>query len=306
MIRQRLLDIRENEFLKGLLGLSPIVALITVLYMIPVLLLLVYGFTATPDLTSELSLEHFARFLNWEALSSFAFADMTYVRLLFRSLLIAILVTVVTVLISYPITYYLGQHAPEKYKMLLVLLVIIPFWTSYLVRTYAWMPILSEGGFINSMLGTLGLPTVSLLYTQAGTIIGLVYVFAPFTILPMYASMDRLDPSLLEAARGLGASRWQLFKEVIFPLTLPGVAAGAIFVFVKTAAAYVTPTLLGGVDGMMFAQVIANQYQQAFNWSFGAALALILVVVVFATLWLANRSRVELSGTRSQEVGEEL
>ncbi len=296
--RDRLLSWSESEVFKGSISLGPILALLTVFYTIPVLILLVYSIQTGNDFGSGFTLDHFGRFIDFSAIVAGNFGELTYVRLLGRSLGIGVVVTVISLIIAYPITYYLGQKAPEQWKILLVMLVIIPFWTSYLIRTYAWIPILSGEGFINSALNTVGLPSVPLLYTQTGTVIGLVYVFVPFVILPLYASMDNLDPSMIEAARDLGASRWDVFREVIFPLTLPGALAGGIFVFIKCAAAYVTPTLLGGASGRMYAQVIANQFGSAFNWNFGAALSVILVVVILGSLWIAKRTGINLRESR--------
>lgn len=297
-LRGRLLRLADNSRLKGLASLGPIVTLLTVFYAIPVALLLVYSLFVDDPFVTGITFEHFARFLDVSTLISLQFGDLPYVRLLARSLGIAVVVTVLSLVIAYPITYYLGQHAPERWRMLLVMLVIIPFWTSYLIRTYAWIPILSQNGFINGTLSALGLPTLPLLNTQWGSVIGLVYVFVPFVILPLYASMRSLDTSLIEAARDLGASKRAVFREVVFPLTLPGALAGGVFVFIKCAAAYVTPALLGGTSGRMFAQVIETQFGTAFNWNFGAALSVILVVVVLGSLWIATRFGIDVGKSR--------
>ncbi len=297
-VRTWLIERGDDERFKGSLSLGPIVSLITFFYALPVALLLVYSVFADDPFVTAVTFEHFGRFLDPSAVFALQLGDLPYVRLLARSIGIAIAVTGISLVISYPITYYLGQYAPKRWRMLLVLLVIIPFWTSYLIRTYAWIPILSRQGFINGALTTLGLPTLPLLNTHWGSIIGLVYVFVPFVILPLYASMAGLDSSLIEAARDLGASRWAVFREVVFPLTLPGALAGGIFVFIKCAAAYVTPALLGGTSGRMFAQVIETQFGTAFNWNFGAALSVILVVVVLGSLYLATRFGVDVKKSR--------
>ncbi len=296
--RGRLLELADSEVFKGSITLGPVLVLLTVFYAIPVVLLLTYSVFIEDPFSSGLTFDHFGRFIDMSAVTSFQFGELSYVRLLGRSLGIAVIVTVLSLVISYPITYYLGQYAPERWKIVLVMLVIIPFWTSYLIRTYAWIPILSTNGFINGTLTALGLPTLPLLNNMVGSIIGLVYVFVPFTVLPLYASMEGLDPSLIEASRDLGASRWEAFREVVFPLTLPGALAGGVFVFIKTAAAYVTPSLLGGTSGRMYAQVIETQFGSAFNWNFGAALSVILVVVVLGTIWIAMRWGINVKGSR--------
>jgi spermidine/putrescine transport system permease protein len=297
-LRERLLEWADSEVFKGAVSLGPVLLLLTIFYAIPVTSLLIYSIFVEDPFASGLTFEHFGRFIDLSAVTSLQLSELSYMRLLGRSIGIAVIVTVLSLVISYPITYYLGQHAPERWKIALVMLVIIPFWTSYLIRTYAWIPILSNNGFINGTLTTLGLPALPLLNNYVGSIIGLVYVFVPFTILPLYASMEGLDSSLIEAARDLGATRWEAFREVVLPLTLPGALAGGVFVFIKTAAAYVTPSLLGGTSGRMYAQVIETQFGTAFNWNFGAALSVILVVVVLGTIWIAVRWGIDVKGSR--------
>jgi spermidine/putrescine transport system permease protein len=244
------------------------------------------------------TIEHYVSFLTPESLLAFELGQLTYISLLVKSIRVSLVVTLVSLIIAYPITYYIGQKAPRRYKTSLVMLVIIPFWTSYLIRTYAWVPILSENGIINTVLATLGLQKLQLLFTPLATNIGLVYVYLPFMILPLYASMDNLDASLVEAAQDLGATRYHVFKEVIFPLTLPGAAAGSVFIFIKCAAAYITPTLLGGQNGILYANVIVSQFREVFNWNFGAALSFILLTVVVLLLWLASRSGLDVASAR--------
>jgi len=301
-IRSRLIHAMDSERRKGLLSLGPVLALLTVFYLVPFLTLLVYSINThgdVPMVEFDFTLEHFWRFFTPEALASGAFGDATYLRLLVKSVGMALVVTFVSLVISYPITYYIGQKAPERFKTALVMLVIIPFWTSYLIRTYAWIPILSENGLINGVVTSLGFEPVQLLFTNFATALGLVYVFVPFMILPMYASMDGLDPELVEAARDLGAGRIRVFREVIFPLTLPGAAAGSLFIFIKCAAAYITPTLLGGADGLLYTNVIVSQFREVFNWNFGAALSFILLLVIVSTLWVGTRMGVDLQSERT-------
>lgn len=241
------------------------------------------------------TVEHYVSFLTLDALRSFSWGEATYVRLLLKSLRVALLVTIVCLIISYPVTYYLGQKAPRQYKTSLLMLIIIPFWTSYLIRTYAWIPILSENGIINTTLESAGLPNLQLLYTEFATTLGLVYVFVPFMILPLYASMEGLDSSLIEAALDMGATRVDVFKEIIFPLTLPGAAVGSLFIFIKCAAAFVTPTLLGGSGGILYANIIVSQFRELFNWNLGAALSFVLLAVVLLLLWIGTRAGLDIS-----------
>lgn len=300
-LRERLIELTQSERRKGLLTLGPVVLLLAVFYMVPFLLLLAYSFNADREIPMQqflFTLEHYATFLTLESLFAFDLGRLTYVKLLVKSLRVSLVVTLVSLVISYPITYYIGQKAPRRYKTSMVMLVIIPFWTSYLIRTYAWVPILSENGIINTVLATLGVGKLQLLFTPLATNIGLVYVYVPFMILPLYASMNSLDSSLIEAAQDLGASRAYVFKEVIFPLTLPGAAAGSIFIFIKCAAAYITPTLLGGRNGILYASVIVSQFREVFNWNFGSALSFILLALVILTLWAGSRLGLNVSAGR--------
>lgn len=281
-VRGYLLGIAGSERLKGLLSLGSVGTLLTLFYTIPLLLLFAYSFTTGIELSEfAFTLTHYGRVFDFGA---------PYLRLLFKSLRVSLTVTLAAAIISYPVTYYIGQRAPRKYKTAMVMLIIIPFWTSYLIRTYAWIPLLSQNGVINTTLAAVGLPKAQLLYTPLATSLGLVYVYVPYMILPLYASMESLDGSLIEAARDLGASRVKVFTEVIFPLTLPGAAAGSIFIFIKCAAAFITPTLLGGSNGILYANVIVSQFREIFNWNFGSALAFVLLALILVVLWLGKRA----------------
>ncbi|MFC4245966.1 ABC transporter permease [Natribaculum luteum] len=297
-VRAWVIDALRSEYRKGLATFGPVALLLTVVYMLPFFLLFLYSINQFQEVPMErfaFTINHYVAFLTPDALLSFNWENATYVKLLLKSLRVSLVVTFICLIISYPITYYVGQKAPQRYKTSLIMLVIIPFWTSYLIRTYAWVPILSQNGIINTTLSTLGLPKLQLLYTGLATTVGLVYVYIPFMILPLYASMNGLDNSLIEAAQDMGATRVDVFKEVIFPLTLPGAAAGSLFIFIKCAAAFITPTLLGGSNGILYANVIVSQFRELFNWNLGAALSFILLVVVLFLLWLGSRLGLNVS-----------
>lgn len=302
-IRAWVINGLQSDRRKGIATFGPVMALLTLFYMVPFLLLFVYSINQFQDVPIQdfrFTLDHYISFFTLEALQSFNFRNATYIKLLVKSIRVSIVVTLFCLVLSYPITYYVGQKAPDRYKMSLIMLVIIPFWTSYLIRTYAWIPILSENGIINSTLAAIGLPKLQLLYTGLATTIGLIYVYIPFMILPLYASMNNLDSELIEAAHDMGATRYDVFKEVIFPLTLPGAAAGSLFIFIKCAAAYITPTLLGGSSGILYANIIVSQFRELFNWNLGAALSFVLLTIVMITLWAGSRLGVDLN---SQRVG---
>jgi spermidine/putrescine transport system permease protein len=193
-------------------------------------------------------------------------------------------------IIGYPTAYYISKRN-QRFKNILFILIIVPLWTNFIVRTYAWMIILREGGLANTILMRLGLieEPLQLLFTQKAVVIGLVYGYLPFMILPLYASIEKLNPSLLEAARDLGANGFQAFWRVMFPLTLPGIIAGSILVFVPTLGAFVTPDLLGGAKQTMMGNLIQNQYLKVRNWPFGSALSLILLAIVLIMLFVRIR-----------------
>ncbi|HEX4496809.1 MAG TPA: ABC transporter permease [Thermoanaerobaculia bacterium] len=209
-----------------------------------------------------------------------------YLGIGWRSLWMAALTTALAVAASFPIAYYLAILAPARWKGLLLGLVVVPFWTSFLIRTYAWMFILRSEGLLNLVLMGTGIVRhpVELLYTQTAVLIGLVYGELPFMILPLYASLEKLDRSLLEAAADLGAGGAQAFRRVTLPLSLPGLAAGVVLVFVPSLGQFVVSDLLGGARGMLLGNLVQNQFAVARNQPFGSALAFELMAAVLVLL----------------------
>lgn len=209
-----------------------------------------------------------------------------YLGIGWRSLWMAVLTTVLCLLVSYPIAYYLARVAPRRWKGLLLGLVVVPFWTSFLIRTYAWMFLLRTEGLLNLVLTGTGLVDrpLELLYTELAVMIGLVYGELPFMILPLYASLEKLDPTLLEAASDLGADRMRAFWRVTVPLTAPGIAAGIVLVFIPSLGQFVVSDLLGGARSMLLGNLVQNQFAVARNKPFGAALAFELTAAVLLLL----------------------
>jgi spermidine/putrescine transport system permease protein len=219
------------------------------------------------------------------------FGNSLYVNQLLITLRISITTTVISLLVSYPIALMLSR-LKGAYKPGFLLLLFIPFWSSYVVRTFVWLPILGRNGAINQLLVWLGLidqPLDFLLYNEGAVLLGLVYVFTLFMTLPIYVTLDKLDPALLEAANDLGARPLQTFARVIVPLSLPGVMSGSIMVFLLAVGVYVTPQLLGGPSGLMFGNIIAAQFLSDNNWAFGSALAVVMMLVVLAVILVAGR-----------------
>ncbi|MCX6910203.1 MAG: ABC transporter permease [Verrucomicrobia bacterium] len=210
-----------------------------------------------------------------------------YVIIYARSVWIAVATTVICLGVSYPVAYYIALKARPERKNVLLALVVIPFWTSFLVRTYAWMFILRDQGVINSLLMSLGVihEPLPLLYTPLAVMIGQVYAEVPFMVLPIYASLEKLDRSLLEAARDLGAGAAAAFWRVTAPLAMPGTVAGILLVFIPSLGTFITPDLLGGAKGMLVGNLIQNQFGPALNKPFGSAVAMSLTAFVLALLW---------------------
>lgn len=212
-------------------------------------------------------------------------ADSLYLGILLDSARIAGLSTLIAVLVGYPAAYAIAM-APRRAQAALLILVMLPFWSNYLIRTYAWIVLLNREGLISGALQWAGLASepVNLLYDQWSIVTGLVYNYLPFVVLAIYASVQRLDRALLEASEDLGAPAWRSFVRVTLPLTLPGVAAGAVFVFVLSIGNFITPDLLGGKQIQMVGNLIYNQFLTARDWPFGSALAMILIAVMLLLL----------------------
>jgi spermidine/putrescine transport system permease protein len=212
--------------------------------------------------------------------------DPLYLKIYWRSLWMAVLTTVLCLLISYPMAYYIAVIAPAKYKNLLLALVVIPFWTSFLIRTYAWMLILRTEGLVNTLLMNAGLvqQPLDLLYNEFSVMLGLVYGELPFMILPLYASLEKLDLTLLEAASDLGSHHLETFRRVTLPLTMPGIVAGVVLVFIPSIGQFVVSDLLGGAKSILAGNLIQNQFLMANNKPFGSAVAFELTTVVLVLL----------------------
>ncbi|HXU37954.1 MAG TPA: ABC transporter permease [Blastocatellia bacterium] len=224
--------------------------------------------------------------------------DPLYLRAYWRTAWIATTTTLLCAVVSYPVAYYLALRAPERWKRPLLVLTVIPFWTSFLIRTYAWILLLRSEGVINSALmgtGLIGAP-LKLLYSDFAVLVGQVYGELPFMILPIYVALDRLDIRLLEAAQDLGANRFWTFVKITLPLSRPGLIAGIALVFIPSLGAFITPDLLGGAKSVMIGNLIQNQFAQL-NQPFGSALSLILTIAVLLLLAIAFKT-----GLRSSEL----
>ncbi len=235
--------------------------------------------------------------LSWDNYSRF-FEDFIYARVFLKSLLYALTTTVVCLVMAYPLATLIA-HSSKKYRDLLLLLVILPFWSNFLIRVYAWMIILGPQSALsrglNSVLGLFGIEPVTLLFSGFAVIVGLVYVHLPFMVLPLYANLEKHDPALLDAAQDLGANAWQRFWRVTFPLSLPGVFAGAALVFIPALGIFAVSDILGGTGGIMIGNVIKQQLLETRDWPFGSVLSIGLtaaaLLVAGLAAWVARPRR---------------
>ena len=241
----------------------PYVAWIAVMILAPMLMIVLYAFIQQGNdvTTFKFTLENFTRF----------FSDKVYTDVLYRSLYVALVTTAVCLAIGYPAAYIIAMAKPKN-KALLVLMITFPTWINMLVRTYAWLGILQDDGIINSILTFLGFGGVKMIYTDFAVILGMVYNFIPFMILQIYASLDKMDKSYIEAASDLGANKVQCFMKVTLPMSLPGVISGITLVFLPAVSSFFIPKLLGGGQYVLIGNVIETQFLTAGDWGFGSAI----------------------------------
>lgn len=268
---------------------APGVAWLVTFMVVPCLLVLSYAFFQRGvwgGIEYTFTLENFARV-----------ADPLYAKIFLNSARIALTTTAIAILIAYPAAYAISR-APRMRQPILLFFAVLPFWSNYLIRTYAWMVLLNREGLINNMLRSFGYTgePLSLLYTEAAVITGLVYNYLPFVILAIYSTLSRLNPELMEASRDLGAGPVRTFFRVTLPLSLPGVAAGGVFVFVLSIGNFVTPALLGGGRFQMVGNLVYDQFLTANDWPFGAALGAALIVTMIVLLFVQARATARASG----------
>ncbi len=226
--------------------------------------------------------------------------DPIYLQVFGRSFRLALITVALSLIICYPASYWVSR-SPDKWKGFCIFLITLPFFASLIVRLYAWLLILRPTGFLNHVLTSLGLVAepLDLLFSRTAVLIGMVYIFVPFMFLPIYASIEKLDMSLVEASKDLGASTFQTFRRIIVPLTLPGIVGGSIIVFIHSLGNFIVPDLLGGAKVVMIGNLIEQQFLYARNWPFGAALSMLLMaaVLVFLLVYITSISRQQASET---------
>jgi spermidine/putrescine transport system permease protein len=259
------------------LGL-PALLYLTVFFMVPLGIVVAYSF-ASRSRTGRTELR------DWNLDAYARLGDDVVRTIAVRSLWIALATTLISLVLAYPLAYYMSTRTPTVRNILLVG-VMLPFWSNFLVRTYAWRVLLDSDGFVSQATQAVGIGETRLLFTPTAVLIGLVYGYLPFMVLPLYAAIERIDWSLVEAARDLHASAWTAFRRVVWPLSLPGVIAGSILVFVPSFGAYVTPAILGGNKEGLLGSFIVSQFLSARNGPVGASLSVVVLsVMLVATLW---------------------
>ena len=268
--------------LRILVLLSPSLFWLIIFFVVPLVIVFVYSFLKRGpygDIRWEFNFQNYVRFF-----------DPLYLKIFLRSFKIAGITTALCFLLGYPMAYWLATR-PKKWRNTLLLLIMIPFWTNFLIRTYAWILILQDTGLVNQFLQNLGIigKPLSLFGTDTAVIIGLVYGWFPDMVLPCYAALERLDFSLVEAAEDLYANEFRAFMRVIFPLSLPGVVAGSILVFVPSLGAYITSDLLGGAKTVMIGNVIQSQFLSVRDYPFGSAFSFVLMAIMLVATLLYFR-----------------
>ena len=271
---------RRSESFRGYTLLSPTLLVVLLGLLFPLIILFTLSFWKQEyvDLIQTFTFKNYGDF----------FEKKIYYLILYRSIRISAFVMIATVLLAYPLAYFIAFHV-KKNKMIWIILVTIPFWTSYLLRIFAWKVILGYNGVINSGLMSLGIisePLEFLLYNPFAVVITLAHAWAAVAILPIYVSLEKIDRSLIEASRDLGESALATFIRVTLPLSLPGVIAASLLVFIPTVGDYVTPALVGGTRGIMIGNIIQSMFGKALNWPLGAALSIISMLVVTAVVCL--------------------
>ncbi len=269
----------------------PYIVWAVLMLVLPMALIALYSFTQQGNeiISFSLTLDHYIKF----------FSDPDFLLVLWRSLWIAVKTTIICLLIGYPVAYFIARSS-ERLQNTLVLAITLPMWINMLVRTYAWIGILSEGGIIQKLLSLIGLGEVELLYTEGAVLLGMVYNFLPFMILQINTSLCKMDNSLLEASSDLGANRFQTFRRVTLPLSLPGVINGITLVFLPAVSSFFIPKLLGGGKYFLVGNLIENQFITAGEWNFGSAISMIMAIIMMLLMLAVSKVEKHNNGGKEE------
>ncbi len=280
-------DVRNNKGVFAVLSL-PGTFWLLIFFLIPLGFLFVLSFSEKAVIDGQVSINDYSYFTG---ISNYLRAFTSdYLSIFWRSIWWSAIATVICLALAYPIAFGIC-FAPDKWKPLLLLLIVLPFWINLLIRTYALIAVFRTQGLVNNVLGVVGLGPYEMLYNAFAVIFGLVYVYMPFMVLPLYATIERLDKSFLEASLDLGATQFTTFLKITVPLTMPGIITGVILVFIPCLGTFLTSDLLGGPSSWMIGNVIQNQFGPANDWPFGAAISFLLMYATFGVL--AMRSLIQ-------------
>lgn len=244
---------------------------------IPLILIVFFSFTKQVDGRYMFTLDNFDKFFN-----------VMYFKVVRRSLVLAFISTVLCLIVGYPTAYIISKAKPSR-RATLLLLCILPMWMNFLLRTYAWSAILGKNGFINTLLGMVGLGPINILYTDAAVLLGMVYNFLPFMILPIHTILSKMDQDLINAAKDLGANNFQVFTKVIFPLSLPGVISGITMVFMPAVSTFVISKLLGGGQFYLIGTLIEQEFMSVGDWHFGSAISIFMMIIILISMAIMNK-----------------
>ncbi len=281
--------VKRQTWALGLL-LAPVTLFLGVFFLLPLTIIAVFSFL-TPGLYGGVEWD----FYHWNYSRIFGWADgiieifePIYLQILFRSLSFAALTVILTLILCYPVAFWVSRLS-ECWRLVFLFLITLPFFCSLIVRLYAWLLILKPTGVLNTVLMSLGIISepLEILYTPAAVVLGMVYVMVPFMFLPLFAAVDNLDSAQTEASLDLGANRFQTFVKVMLPQTLPGIMGGAVIVFIPSVGNFIVPDVLGGAKGLMIGNLVEQQFLSSRNWPFGSALSMIIMAVVLTVLMVS-------------------
>lgn len=281
--------------MKGYASLvKPYILWMSLFIVVPMLLIVLYAFTEHGNalMAFRFTLDNFFRFF-----------DPVFIKVLIKSLEVAIITTILCIIIGYPIAYIIS-NTTERTQTLLILLITLPMWINMLVRTYAWISILSDGGILNSIFEFFGFAPIKMMYTDFAVMLGMVYNFLPFMIISIYTVLAKLDRALIHASHDLGANPIQTFLRIVLPLSMPGVISGITLVFLPAVSTFVIPKFLGGGQYMLIGNLIENQFITVGEWNFGSAISLIMAVIIMGSMILTRKIDRDASDTASVEGGK--
>ncbi|NLY45376.1 MAG: ABC transporter permease [Tissierella sp.] len=265
----------------------PYLAWILIFTIVPLFLVLYFAFTTGDSQnfsTFIFSLDNFKKFFT-----------PIYINVLIKSINLALVSTILCLIIGYPIAYIISREKPKK-RNAMILMFVIPMWMNFLLRTYAWVTLLGRNGLINTFVTKLGFPALDLMFNEKAVLLGMVYNFLPFMVLPIYSVLTKIDKSLLEASEDLGANLMTTFRRVIFPLSLPGVITGITMVFIPAMSTFVISSLLGGNKSNLIGNLIEQQFRWTGDWHFGSSMSIILMIFILITMALTSRFDKEKEG----------